>query len=104
MSEGYHPKLDDSPLCNEEDSTKYRSMIRCHFWILVLGKIDIDYDISAMNRFKMSSKKGHLKALKRFLRHFKTFQREGLSLILLTLIIQFTLSKIIQFGKTFFRI
>jgi hypothetical protein len=29
MSEGYHPKVDDSPLCNEDDSAKYRSIIGC---------------------------------------------------------------------------
>jgi hypothetical protein len=27
MSEGYHPEVDDTPLCTEEDSTKYRSIL-----------------------------------------------------------------------------
>jgi hypothetical protein len=27
MSEGYHPEVDDSPLCTEDDSAKYRSII-----------------------------------------------------------------------------
>jgi hypothetical protein len=27
MNEGYHPDIDDSTLCTEEDSAKYRSMI-----------------------------------------------------------------------------
>jgi hypothetical protein len=29
MSEGYHPEIDDSPLCTEDDSDKYRSIIGC---------------------------------------------------------------------------
>jgi hypothetical protein len=29
MSEGYHPEIDDSPLCTEDDSAKYRSIIGC---------------------------------------------------------------------------
>jgi hypothetical protein len=29
MSEGYHPEVDDSPLCTEYDSAKYRSIIGC---------------------------------------------------------------------------
>jgi hypothetical protein len=29
MSEGYHPGVDDSPLCTEDDSAKYRSIIGC---------------------------------------------------------------------------
>jgi hypothetical protein len=33
MSEGYHPGIDGSPLCIEDDSTKYRSIIGCWIWI-----------------------------------------------------------------------
>jgi hypothetical protein len=29
MSEGYHPGVDHSSLCNEDDSAKYRSIIGC---------------------------------------------------------------------------
>jgi hypothetical protein len=29
MSEGYHPEVDDSPFCTEDDSAKYRSIIGC---------------------------------------------------------------------------
>jgi hypothetical protein len=46
MSEGYHPEVDDSPLCTEDYSAKYRSIISCFIWILmiVLGRFDIDTD------------------------------------------------------------
>jgi hypothetical protein len=27
MSEGHHPEMDDTHMCNEEDSAKYKSMI-----------------------------------------------------------------------------
>jgi hypothetical protein len=29
MSEGYHPEVDDPPLCTEDDSANYRSIIVC---------------------------------------------------------------------------
>jgi hypothetical protein len=29
MSEGYHPEIDDTPLCTDEDSTTYRLVISC---------------------------------------------------------------------------
>jgi hypothetical protein len=29
MSEGYHPEVDDSPLCTKDDPAKYRSIIGC---------------------------------------------------------------------------
>jgi hypothetical protein len=48
MSEGYHPEVDDSPICTEDDSAKYRSIIGCCFWIIVLGRFDIAYATSDM--------------------------------------------------------
>jgi hypothetical protein len=64
MSEGYHPEVDDSPLCTEDDSAKYRSIIGCCILIiaLVLSIFDIAYATSARNRFNMLPSKGHLKA------------------------------------------
>jgi hypothetical protein len=41
MSEGYHPEVDDSPLCTKDDSAKYRSIIVCCIWIIVLGRFDV---------------------------------------------------------------
>jgi hypothetical protein len=53
MSEGYHPEVDDSPLCTEDDYAKYRSVVSCCIWIIVLGRFDIAYATSAMSRFNM---------------------------------------------------
>jgi hypothetical protein len=79
MSEGYkyHPEVDDSPLCTEDDSVKYRSrsIIGCCIWIIVLGRFDIAYATSAMSRFNMLPREGHLKAVKRILSYLKTFPR-----------------------------
>jgi hypothetical protein len=41
MSKGYHPEVDDSPLCTEDGSAKYRSIIGCCIWMTVLGRFDI---------------------------------------------------------------
>jgi hypothetical protein len=62
MSEGYHPEVDDSPLFTEDDSAKYRSIIRCCIWIIVLGRFDISYATSAMSRFNTLPREGNLKA------------------------------------------
>jgi hypothetical protein len=50
MSEEYHPEVDDSPLCTEDDSAKYRSIIGSCIWIIVLGRFDIAYATSDMSR------------------------------------------------------
>jgi hypothetical protein len=73
MSEGYHPEVDDTPLCTEEDSAKYRSIIGYCIWIIVLGRFAIAYATSAMSRFIMSPRGGYLKAVKRILAYRKTF-------------------------------
>jgi hypothetical protein len=75
MSEGYHPEVDDSPLCTEDDSAKYRSIIGCCICIIILGRFDIAYATSAMSRFNMLPSEGHLKAVKRILSYFKTFPK-----------------------------
>jgi hypothetical protein len=72
MSEGNHPGVDDSPLCTEDDSAKYRSIISCCIWIIVLGRFDIVYATSAMSRFNMLPGEGHLKAVKRILSYLNT--------------------------------
>jgi hypothetical protein len=73
MSEGYHPEVDDTPLYTEEDSAKYRSIIGGCIWIIVLGRFDIAYATSAMSRFNVSPREGHMKAIKRLLAYLKTF-------------------------------
>jgi hypothetical protein len=77
MSEGYHPEVDDSPFCTEDDSAKYRSIIGCCIciWIIVLGRFDIAYATSAMIRFNMLPREGYIKAVKRILSYLKAFPK-----------------------------
>jgi hypothetical protein len=75
MSEGYHPEVDDSPLCTEDDSAKYKSIIGCCIWIIVFVRFDIAYATSAMSRFNMLPREGYLKAVKTILSYLKTFSK-----------------------------
>jgi hypothetical protein len=75
MREEYYREVDDSPLCTEDDSAKYRSIIDCCIWIIVLGRFDIAYATSAMSRFNMLPKEGHLKTVKRILSYLKAFPK-----------------------------
>jgi hypothetical protein len=42
----------------------------------VLGRLDIAHATSAMSRFNMSPREGHMKAVKRILAYLKTFPKE----------------------------
>jgi hypothetical protein len=75
MSEGYHPEIDDSPLFTEDDSAKYRSIVGCCMWIIVLGRFDIAYATSATSRFNMLPREADLKAVKRILSYINTFSK-----------------------------
>jgi hypothetical protein len=75
MIEGYHPEIDDSPMCTEDDSAKYRSIIGCCIWIIVLGRFNMAYATSDMSRFNMLPREGNLKAVKRILSYVKIFPK-----------------------------
>jgi hypothetical protein len=98
MSEGYHPEVDDSPLCTEDDSAKYRSIIGCCIWKIFLGIFDIAYATSAMSRFNILSREGHLKAVRESIPISRHFQRGELSLTPHTLTILCTLLRTILIG------
>jgi hypothetical protein len=44
----------------DEDSDKYRSVIGFSIWIILLGRFYIAYATSAMSRFNMAPREGHL--------------------------------------------
>jgi hypothetical protein len=75
MSEAYHPEVDDSPLFTEDDSAKYISIISCFIWMIVLGRLDIEYATYDMSRFNMLPREGHRRAVKRILSYLKTFPK-----------------------------
>jgi hypothetical protein len=61
--------------CIEDNSAKYRSIVGCCIWIIVLGRFDIANATSAMSRFNMLPREGNLKAVKRILSYLKTFPK-----------------------------
>ena len=47
MVEAAHPELDNSPLANAEEHTKFRSLVGCANWSVTLGRFDIAYAVNA---------------------------------------------------------
>ena len=60
LEKNVHPKLDNSELCNEEQITKYKSMIHQLQWAITLGRYDILAQVMSMCRFRLAPKIGHL--------------------------------------------
>ena len=61
MEEKYHPELDDSPLCDEERSSMFRSVLGSLNWIITLGRFDVNYATMSLARFNMAPREGHFK-------------------------------------------
>ena len=60
-----HPELDNSELCDEEQITKYMSMIGQLQWAITLGRYDILAQVISMSRFRLVPKIGHIDRMKR---------------------------------------
>ena len=60
-----HPEQDNSELCNEEQITKYMSMIGQLQWATTLGRYDIRAHVMSMSRFRLAPKIGHQERMKR---------------------------------------
>ena len=70
-----HPELDDSPLINAEEHSKYRSLVGCTNWLVILGRFDIAYAVNALSRFSMAPRQGHLTAMKRIFGYLKRWSK-----------------------------
>ena len=45
MATSDHPETDDSALLNHDDHSKYRMLIGCAQWAIILGRLDIMYAV-----------------------------------------------------------
>ena len=75
MAESHHPELDDSPLLNEADHTKFRSLIGCANWLITLGRFDIAYAVNAFSRFSQAPRQGHLDGMKQVFGYLKKWTK-----------------------------
>ena len=75
MPQDYHPETDDSPLLNDDDAAKFRSIIGSLNWLITLGRFDVHYATNALSRFGMAPREGHMKAAIKVLSYLKTFPK-----------------------------
>ena len=59
-SASYRPELDDSEPCNDELHTVYQNIIGILRWIVELGRIDINLEVSLLSQYLAAPRYGHL--------------------------------------------
>ena len=63
LSSKYRPEIDISPELGEDDASYYHSQIGVLRWIVELGRIDIDVEVSMMASHLALPREGHLREL-----------------------------------------
>ena len=63
LSTGYRPEMDVIPELGEADASYYHTLVGILRWIVELGQVDIDVDVSMMSSHLALSREGHLKEL-----------------------------------------
>jgi hypothetical protein len=63
LSSGYHPEIDVSPKLGEADASYFHSLIGVLLWIVELGRVDLDVEVSMMSLHLALPHEGHLKEI-----------------------------------------
>ena len=63
LSSGYCPEIDMSPELGEADASYFHSLIGVLRWIVELGRVDLDVEVSMMSSHLALPREGHLKEI-----------------------------------------
>ena len=63
LSSGYCPEIDVSPELGETDASHFHSLVGVLRWIVELGRVDIDVEVSMMSSHLALPRVGHLKEI-----------------------------------------
>jgi hypothetical protein len=63
LSSGYRPEIDESPELSDTDSSYFHSLVGVLRWIVELGCVDIEVEVSMMSSHLALPQTGHLKEI-----------------------------------------
>ena len=63
LSSGYHTEIDVSPELGETDASHFHSLVGVLWWIVELGRVDINVEVSMMSSQLALPRVGHLKQI-----------------------------------------
>ena len=73
----YHPELDSTDFCNDDLTAVYMNMIGVLRWIVELGRIDIQLEVSLLSQYLVQPRKGHLSQACNIFRYLKNRYSKG---------------------------
>ena len=60
MDKDYHPELDETPILDAEQHSRYRSMVGSLNWTITIGRFDIQYAVTTLARYSHAPREGHI--------------------------------------------
>ncbi len=72
FSSGYHPGIDVSPELRETEASNFHSLVGVLWWIVELGRVDIDVEVSMMSSHLALPRMGHLKEIYHIFAYIKS--------------------------------
>ena len=75
---GWKPEIDTTPLLNDEDASYYQQQIGVLRWMVELGRIDINTEVSMLAAFSIAPRQGHLAAVLHLYAYLKKHNRSKL--------------------------
>ena len=76
MTAGDHPEEDESELLDAQDKEFYQMLIGMARWIVHLGRMDIMFALSCLDRFSAAPRQGHFDRLLKIWGYLKNFPNQ----------------------------
>ena len=68
----YHPELDVSPELGPKGINKFQELLGMLQWIVELGRLDILFEVTALSRFMVNPREGHIDQAYRIMAYLKS--------------------------------
>ena len=72
MDSEFNHELDESPLCDANGISKYRSLIGSANWCIILGCFNINYAVITFTCYLCAPQEGHVTAMHRVFGYLKS--------------------------------
>lgn len=71
----YRPKYDESLLCDDQQINFYQNIMGVLRWLVELGRIDINFEVSQLSRYLMQPRMDHLQQALNIFNYLKSHDR-----------------------------
>ena len=74
----YRPEYDESILCDDGQISFYQNIMGFLRWLVELGRVDINFEVSLLSRYLMQPRVGHLQQALNIFNYLKSHERSWL--------------------------